>query len=61
MGTSDVRPDPRTSEPPPAESARPSGMELVTTAVQAAGELTQIGLTIGGRILKRAVDRLPKP
>jgi hypothetical protein len=43
------------------EHARPSGVELVTTAVQAAGELTQIGLTIGGQIIKRAVDRLPKP
>ena len=46
---------------PSAESGRPSGVELVTTAVQAAGEITQIGLTIGGRIIKRAVDRLPKP
>jgi len=43
------------------EHGRPSGVELVTTAVQAAGELTQIGLTIGGKIVKRAVDRLPKP
>jgi hypothetical protein len=43
------------------ERGRPSGVELVSTAVQAAGELTQIGLTIGGRIIKRAVDRLPKP
>jgi hypothetical protein len=48
-------------EQPSPESGRPSGVELVTTAVQAAGELTQIGLTIGGRIVKRAVDRLPKP
>jgi hypothetical protein len=44
-----------------AESGRPSGVELVTTAVQAAGELTQVGLTIGGRIIKRAVGRLPRP
>jgi hypothetical protein len=36
-------------------------VELVTTAGQAAGELTQIGLTIGGRLLKRVFDRLPKP
>jgi hypothetical protein len=43
------------------EHGRPSGVELVTTAVQAAGELTQIGLTIGGQIVKRAVDRLPRP
>lgn len=42
------------------ESA-PSGTELVTTVVQAAGELAQVGLSIGGQVLKRAVDRLPKP
>jgi hypothetical protein len=54
------RADEPTAAPSP-ESGRPSGVELVTTAVQAAGELTQIGLTIGGRIIKRAVDRLPKP
>ena len=48
-------------EEPSPEHGRPSGVELVTTAVQAAGELTQIGLRIGGRILKRAVDRLPRP
>jgi hypothetical protein len=56
MGT--ISPD---RDQPSPESGRPSGVELVTTAVQAAGELTQIGLTIGGRIIKRAVDRLPKP
>ena len=39
----------------------PKGAELVTTAVQATGELAKIGLTIGGQALKRAVDRLPKP
>ena len=48
-------------EEPSPEHGRPSGVELVTTAVQAAGELTQIGLRIGGRVLKRAVDRLPRP
>ena len=52
---------PDRSEAEAAETGRPSGVELVTTAVQAAGELTQIGLTIGGRIVKRAVDKLPKP
>jgi hypothetical protein len=55
MGTTGAR------EKPSPESGRPSGVELVTTAVQAAGELTQIGLTIGGKLVKRAVDRLPKP
>jgi hypothetical protein len=42
-------------------SSPPKGTELVTTAVQAAGELAQIGLTLGGQAIKRAVDRLPKP
>ena len=50
------------SPPPPASgSSTPSGTELVTTAIQAAGELAQIGVTVGGQILKRAFDRLPKP
>ena len=44
-----------------AEPERPSGTELVTTAVQAAGELAQVGLSIGGQLIKRALDRVPKP
>jgi hypothetical protein len=48
-------------EQPSQESARPSGVELATTAVKAAGEVAQFGLTIGGQVLKRVVDRLPKP
>jgi hypothetical protein len=52
--------------PPPPEPARrhispPRGTELVSTAIQAAGELAQIGLTMGGQAIKRAVDRIPKP
>jgi hypothetical protein len=39
----------------------PSGADLVTTAVQAAGELAQIGLAAGGRALKSALERLPRP
>src|SRR4051794_2839957 len=50
-----------THEPLEPGAAPPSGTELVTTAVQAAGELAQIGLKLSGRALKRAVDRLPKP
>jgi len=46
---------------PSDESGRPSGVELATTAVKAAGEVAQLGLTIGGHVLKRVVDRLPKP
>ena len=45
----------------PAQATPPKGTELVTTAVQAAGELAQIGLTLGGQAVKRAVRRLPKP
>jgi hypothetical protein len=33
----------------------------VTTAIQAAGELAQIGITVGGQLLKRTLDRLPRP
>ena len=33
----------------------------MTTAIQAAGELAQIGLAVGGQVLKRAVDKLPRP
>ena len=51
-------PKPPRRQPPPAP---PKGTELVTTAVQATGELAKIGLTLGGQALKRAVDRLPKP
>ena len=47
----------------PLEDRRgPQGpAELATTVVQAAGELAQIGLTVGGQILKRAAEKLPKP
>jgi hypothetical protein len=46
---------------PSPESGRPSGTELATTAVRAAGEVAQLGITIGGHVLKRVVDRIPKP
>jgi hypothetical protein len=48
-------------EPPPRPIGAPSGAELVTTAIQATGELARIGLTVGGQVLKRAVDRIPRP
>ncbi len=52
----------RTAEPPPeSTTSPPSGTELVTTAIQAAGELAQIGLAVGGQVLKRAVGKLPRP
>lgn len=54
-------PGDRAVAPPPAPAGAPSGTQLVTTAIQAAGELAGIGLKVGGQIVKRAVDRLPKP
>jgi outer membrane biosynthesis protein TonB len=47
--------------PPPESGGRPSGTEIVTTAVQAAGELAQIGATVGGQLLRRAARRIPRP
>jgi hypothetical protein len=49
------------SEPPPKPIGGPKGTEIVTTAIQATGELARIGLTVGGQVLKRAVVRLPRP
>jgi hypothetical protein len=42
------------------EGGPPRGAEIVTTAVQAAGELAQIGVTLGGQLLKRAAGRIPR-
>ncbi|HYM57446.1 MAG TPA: hypothetical protein VES79_05735 [Solirubrobacteraceae bacterium] len=63
MRAGDPTLEPIRERPPTAGSGSgpPSGTELVTTAIQAAGELAQIGLTVGGQIIRRAVDRLPKP
>ncbi len=56
------RPPRKAPEPPrPPASSPPKGAEIVTTAVQAAGELAQIGFTLGGQVAKRALKRIPKP
>ena len=47
--------------PPPTTDGRPGGVEIVTTAVQAAGELAQIGVTVGTQLLRRAARRIPRP
>ncbi len=61
---------PKQPQPPPVPPAgyatpddddRPRGTDLVGTAVQAAGELAQIGISFGGRALKSAIQRLPRP
>jgi hypothetical protein len=51
---------PKSAPPPPRPIGHPTGAALVTTAIQATGELARIGLTVGGQVLKRAVDRLPR-
>src|SRR6478609_11212735 len=43
--------------PPPKPLAPPRGTELVTTAIRATGELAQIGFTLGGQAVKRALRR----
>ena len=40
---------------------QPGGADLLDTAVQAAAELTEIGLTVSARAIRRAVARLPRP
>jgi hypothetical protein len=55
---------PPPSPPPPRErrpASPPSGPQLVTTAIQAAGEIAQFGLSVGGRALRRAAGRIPRP
>jgi len=49
-------PDGRAGEP-----AASAGAELVSTTIQAAAELAQIGLTVGRQTLRSMLDRLPKP
>ena len=39
----------------------PGRGELIGTAVQAVGELAQIGAAYGGRALRQALGRLPRP
>lgn len=47
---------PRKPHPEPT-----SGPDILDTAVQAAAELAEIGLTLSARAIRRAVARLPKP
>ena len=55
---------PKTARPKadaPAERPAPPRRELLATAVQAAAELTEMGLSAGARALREAVSRLPRP
>ena len=49
-------PSSRADEPPAS-----AGAELISTTIQAAAELAQIGLTVGRQTLQSMLDRLPKP
>jgi len=49
------------STPGERPAQAPEGIELVGTAIQAAGELAQLGLTLGTKALRGAVARLPRP
>jgi hypothetical protein len=45
--------------PPPAGRVPPSASDILGTAVGAVTELTEIGLTLSARALRRVVSRLP--
>jgi hypothetical protein len=47
--------------PQPRRPAAPSGSEILGTAVQAAAEIAEIGLTASARALRNALARLPRP
>jgi len=46
---------------PKAEQVAPADRDIVTTTVQAVGELARIGITVGTQIVREATRRLPKP
>ena len=51
-----------TAKPPPrAEPVAPANRDIVTTTVQAAGELARIGVAVGTQIVREAARRVPKP
>ncbi len=50
-----------TDAPPPRPIGPPKGTELVATSIRAVGELAQVGLVVGGKVLKRTIDRIPRP
>src|SRR5262245_24985954 len=59
--TKAVAPGPKAPPKRAPAAEPPRGTEIVTTAVQAAGELAQIGATVGGQLLRRAARRIPRP
>jgi hypothetical protein len=47
-------------KPPPVAPASPN-RDVVGTALEAAGELARIGLTVGTQIVREATRRIPRP
>ena len=52
-------PGPRVA--PGRKGVAPSGTALVSTTLQAAGELAQLGVSLGARMLRGAASRIPRP
>jgi hypothetical protein len=58
------QPEQPAGAPPTPASRRPvpsSGVDILGTAVQAAAELTEIGLSASARALRGAISKLPRP
>jgi hypothetical protein len=49
------------SRSPSRKQQQSGSTEVLGTAVQAAAELAEIGLSVSARALRRAVSRLPRP
>ena len=58
-------PKPPPARPQPADPPRsvepPSRTDVLAGTVQAAGELVQAGLAVGGELVRAALSRLPRP
>jgi hypothetical protein len=51
-----------TIKPPTAKPVDQQGdRDVITTAVEAAGELARIGLTVGTQLVREATRRIPRP
>jgi len=57
-----ARAAPHPKQAPPARKPAPAtGVAIVGTAVQAAAEIAEIGLTVSRKALRNAIARLPRP
>jgi hypothetical protein len=56
-----AQPEGTPPSPPSRRSVPPTGADILGTAVHAAAELAEIGLSAGARALRNTVARLPRP